>query len=230
MSSHFNTKDIEYLLEKAKDSEIYTIIGFGSRVQYKNSYEIKNIIENIFNDVGGYLNKNPVFIYNGDPSNDGSIGIAYAYLSELMIKYGGFLIMSQIEEAKTWGVDKMMYVQEPILYVPMSDNHPKQCKYGGINWENEPIANTKSIVEINRLRIERCEKPINKVFVIGDKLHEDDVIPYVSVIAHFEKKIFNDINIPIENIFAEAKNKDILISVQDEINNIESSLLKHSKL
>lgn len=225
MSSHFNTKNIEILLEKAKNSEIYSIIGFGSRVQYKNPEEIKKIVENIYNQIGGYVNRNPVFIYNGDPSNDGSIGIAYAYLSKLMIEYGGFLIMSQIDEAESWGIDKMMYVQEPVLYVPTPINRPNQCKYGGINWDNMPIGNTKSIVEINELRCQRNENPINKIFVIGDKLYEDDIIPWVSVIAHFERKIFNDLNIPVENIFAEAKNKDILISVQNEINNIETSLL-----
>lgn len=211
MSSHFNHNDIKMLLDKAKASEIYSIIGFGARVQYKNPEEIKKIVDNIFHEVGGYLNKNPVFIYNGDPSNDGSIGIAFAYLSNLMIKYGGFLIMSQIDEAKTCGVDEMMYVEKPVLYVPTPIDGPKQCKYGGINLENIPVANTRSIVEINKLRIERNENPINKVFVIGDKLYEDDFINYyVSVIAHFEKKIFNDLNIPIEfHLELKAKNKDI---------------------
>tara|TARA_B100001094_G_scaffold331967_1_gene402158 strand:+ start:6513 stop:7199 length:687 start_codon:yes stop_codon:yes gene_type:complete len=223
--SHFNENDIKIILDKAKNSEIYIIIGFGSRVQYNNPEEIEEIVKQIFEEVGGFIGKNPVFIYNGDPSNDNSIGIAYAHLSKLMKEYNsGFLIMTQINDAKEWGVDKMMNVEEPVLYVPSSNNCAKQCKFGGIDFDNKPVANTKSITEINKLRIERNEKPISKVFVIGDKIYEDDVIPHVSVISHFEKKIFSELNIPIDNIFAEAKNKDILKLVQSEIFEIESQI------
>jgi len=224
MASHFNTQNIDTILNKVQKHELYSIIGFGSRVQYQDPEEVKQLTENIYNDAGGFDGKNPVFIYNGDPSNDGSIGIAYAKLSELMKSYGGFLIMTQIEEAKNWGVDENMFVEEPVLYVPTSNNAPKQCKYGGIDFKGQPNANTKSIVEINRLRIENGENSIKKIYVIGDKLYDNDVLPCVSVIAHFERNIFTELGIELFHIFATAKNKNILEKVQGEIEEIESQI------
>lgn len=225
MSNHFNQQDILVILDKIKNHELYVIIGFGSRVQYKNHEEVKQITENIYNDAGGFNEKNPVFIYNGDPSNDGSIGIAYAKLSELMKSHGGFLIMTQIEEAKEWNVDENMFVEEPILYVPTSNNAPNQCKYGGIDFKGQPNANTKSIVEINNLRVQNNQNSIRKIYVIGDKLTENDNLPCVSVIAHFERNIFTKLGIELFHIFAKAKNKDILVKVQAEIEEIESQIL-----
>jgi len=224
MQNHFNQVDIKTILDKITNHELYSIIGFGSRVQYQDPEEVKQLAENIYNDAGGFVGKNPVFIYNGDPSDDGSIGIAYAKLSELMKSYGGFLIMTQIEEAKEWGVDKNMYVQEPVLYVPTSNNAPKQCKYGGVDFNGDPNANTKSIVEINSLRIKNNQNPIRKIYIIGDKLNDDDTLPSISVIAYFERNIFTEIGIELYHIFAEAKNKDILEKVQDEIEVIESMI------
>jgi hypothetical protein len=217
---HGNIEHISQILESVKQHDLYSMIGFGSRVQYKDEDKLKCIVEEIYTEVGGFKAKNPVFIYNGDPSNDGSIGVAYAHLSFLMKKHGGFLIMSQIEDAKQWSIDENMYIQGPILYVPSSKDCPVQCKYGGVDYDGAPVANTKSIVLINNLRIQRSEKPIKKIFVICDKLNETDIEPSVSVIAYFERLIFKNLRIPVIHKFTEAKNKDLLYSVQNEIHQI----------
>ena len=215
--SHFDKKNMYKILESIKNHDLYSMIGFGSRVQYKDEDKLKYIVQDIYKEVGGFEGTNPVFIYNGDPSNDGSIGVSYAHLSLIMKKNGGFLIMSQIEDTKEWPIDENMYIQGPILYVPSSKDCPEQCKYGGVDYYGSPVANTKSIVLINNLRIQRSENPIKKIFVVCDKLNETDIEPSVSVIAYFERVIFKNLRIPVIHKFTEAKNKDLLHSVQNEI-------------
>ena len=219
-TTQFDSKDIKKIVEQTKDSEIYTMIGYGSRIQYKDKKEVEKEVEIIYKRVNGFDGSNPVFLYFGDPSGDGSISIAFEHLSKLMKEYGGYLIMTQIEKAKTYGVSEEMLIQEPILWTQTPTNSPPQCLYGGIDYNGNPCGNTLSMLEFNNIRVKHNLNKI-KIFILGD--YTNDRLN-VGVIAHYEHKFAIKYNIDYEIIQLEPKNKDLVLTIIDEIKEIDSQI------
>ena len=204
-TTQFDSKDIKKIVEQTKDSEIYTMIGYGSRIQYKDKKQVEKEVEIIYKRVNGF---------------DGSIGIAFEHLSKLMKEYGGYLIMTQIEKAKTYGISEEMLIQEPILWTQTPTNSPPQCLYGGIDYNGNPCGNTLSMLEFNNIRVKHNLNKI-KIFILGD--YTNDRLN-VGVIAHYEHKFAIKYNIDYEIIQLEPKNKDLVLTIIDEIKEIDSQI------
>jgi hypothetical protein len=139
------------LLKELKNKHIHMLIGNGSKNQFKNKTELKQIIKSILKN----LPENSVFLYFGDPSNDKKPDVGYAFELISLFRPDIGIYMIQISEAESWGVPSF------VTGVYWHNDYTKKCKWGGLNTNNQPCSNTKKWVNINKAI------GIRKVFILG---------------------------------------------------------------
>ena len=162
-------KNTTSLVKKIGSTNIYMIIGNGTKNQFRDLRKINGILNKILKSIPN----NSVFLYFGDLANKKKPDVGYIFELLSTKRPDIRIFMIQIDAAKNWGfpdfVDNVLWHKD----------YSNSCKFGGL-LNGKPCSNTKKWIEIHKMH------KITKVFILGGgpitleeyKLVKNNKIPY----------------------------------------------------